>query len=191
MSFTESQIHIVTFSGNLVPEKSLYVTEMCSSGKLVPKTKNVCNIFWLECNLTTLTGEKRKKMPLKTAARPLKPSRCSSLSNKNPLVCVCVLVRCECVRACIFVWPFFVSALPFGQTLSGPLRLRVQSRSRKRSRIAASIAFSFLSSNQRARSLRARPHKRVTLIKGGFLTTEASIKIKHFRRGTHLNGRIH
>ena len=36
---------------------------------------------------------------------------------------------------------------------------------------------------QRARPLRTRPHKRVTLIMVGLFTTEATIKVKHIRRG--------
>ena len=40
---------------------------------------------------------------------------------------------------------------------------------------------SFLSNCERARPLRTRPHKRVTLIMIGLFTTEATIKIKHFR----------
>ena len=39
-----------------------------------------------------------------------------------------------------------------------------------------------LSNSQGARSPRARPHKRVTLITVGLFTTEATIKIKHSRR---------
>ena len=39
-----------------------------------------------------------------------------------------------------------------------------------------------LSNRWRARSLRTRPHKTVTLIMVGLFTTEATIKIKHFRR---------
>ena len=38
------------------------------------------------------------------------------------------------------------------------------------------------SNRQSARPLRTRPYKRVTLIMVGFFTTEATIKIKHFRR---------
>ena len=34
----------------------------------------------------------------------------------------------------------------------------------------------------RAHSLSARPHEGVTLIMVGFLTTEATTKIKHFKR---------
>ena len=45
------------------------------------------------------------------------------------------------------------------------------------------LAVKLLSSNrQRARPLRTRPHKRVTLIMVGFSTTEATIKSKNFRR---------
>ena len=40
--------------------------------------------------------------------------------------------------------------------------------------------------SQRAPSLRARPHRRVTMIMVGFFTTEATIKIKHARRGAHF-----
>ena len=39
-----------------------------------------------------------------------------------------------------------------------------------------------LTNRQRARPLRTRPHKRVTLIMVGLFTTEATIKSKHYRR---------
>ena len=41
---------------------------------------------------------------------------------------------------------------------------------------------SFFSNHQRARPLRARPQKRVTLMMLGFFATEAPIRSKHFRR---------
>ena len=40
---------------------------------------------------------------------------------------------------------------------------------------------SFLSNGRRARSLRTRPQQRVTMKMVGCSTTEATIKIKHFR----------
>ena len=43
------------------------------------------------------------------------------------------------------------------------------------------------SNSQRVRSQRARPQKRVTLIMVAFFTTEATIKIKHFRREDQKN----
>ena len=43
-----------------------------------------------------------------------------------------------------------------------------------------------LSNGQRARSLRTRPQTRVNVEMVGVFTTEATIKIKHTRRGTHL-----
>ena len=48
-----------------------------------------------------------------------------------------------------------------------------------------------VSDSRRASSLRTHPHKRVTMIMIGFFKTEATIKIKHSRRGTHSNGKIH
>ena len=44
------------------------------------------------------------------------------------------------------------------------------------------------SHSRRARSLRTRPHKTITMIMVGFLTTEATIKIKHFTKGVLSNG---
>ena len=45
-----------------------------------------------------------------------------------------------------------------------------------------------LSVGRRACSLRTRPQKRITMKMVAFGTAEATIKIKHFRRGAHSNG---
>ena len=48
--------------------------------------------------------------------------------------------------------------------------------------------FVLLSNSRRAHSLSTHPHKRVTMVMVGCFTTQAAIKIKHFRRGAHSNG---
>ena len=45
-----------------------------------------------------------------------------------------------------------------------------------------------LSNSSRARPLRNRPHKRLTMIMVGPFMTDSTIKIEHFKRGAHLNG---
>ena len=45
-----------------------------------------------------------------------------------------------------------------------------------------------ISNSRMARSLRTRPRKRVTMIMVGLFTTEASIRMRQFRRGAHSNG---
>ena len=49
------------------------------------------------------------------------------------------------------------------------------------------IVMVWLSNGQRARSLRTRPQKRVSMKMVGLFTTKATIKMMHFRRGARSN----